>query len=201
MDTSLTLCDNLESTKVDVATEVIDCKAQVLTFDAAPGAVGDALRVQGKGKGTLAQAGVGGKPTCTLRNPTGDPQSTLICTPLAASASGINGDCSLEELSMDEGADAQVRPVTAVPFVQCNGQVLELFSVGRQGSRNLTAKEEAAKRHAKRAADISLRARAVGVVSPRALQALIEAELRPEILAELELESDSEFDSDSDSCA
>ena len=80
-------------------------------------------------------------------------------------------------------------------------QVLELLSVGRQGSRNLTAKEEAAKRHAKRAADISLRARAAGVVSPRALQALIEAELRPEILAELELESDSEFDSDSDSCA
>ncbi len=39
------------------------------------------------------------------------------------------------------------------------------------------------------------------MVSPRALQALIEAELWPEILAELELESDSEFDSDSDSCA
>ena len=80
-------------------------------------------------------------------------------------------------------------------------QVLELLSVGRQGSRNLTAKEEAAKRHAKRAADISLRARAGAVVSPRALQALIEAELRPDILAELELESDSEFDSDSGSCA
>ncbi len=65
----------------------------------------------------------------------------------------------------------------------------------------MTAKEEAAKRHPKRAAEISLRARAVGVVSPRALEALILSELQPEILAELELEYDSMSDSDSDSCA
>ncbi len=48
LDTSLTSRDTLESTKVDVATKVIDCKAQVQTFDASSGDVGDALRAQGK---------------------------------------------------------------------------------------------------------------------------------------------------------
>ncbi len=59
----------------------------------------------------------------------------------------------------------------------------------------MTAKEEAANRFSRRSVEISVRARAAGVVSPRALEALILAELQPDILAELELESDSDSDS------
>jgi hypothetical protein len=97
--------------------------------------------------------------------------------------------------------DGQVRPLAADP---CDGQVRKeklrtLVSCEPVLSpRTLVmAKEEAAKRWSKRTAEISAKAVAAGVTSPRALSARVMAELQQQIVDVFGDESDSDDGSDS----
>ncbi len=50
-------------------------------------------------------AGATARPTCALRSPTGDSHSALICTPLAARATGVNGECGAVPCQAISGAE------------------------------------------------------------------------------------------------